>query len=82
MACGCPVASSTRASLGELVADAALTFDPEDPAAIARAIDHVTGDEALRERLRTAGLERACRFTWEAAAERHVQIYERALRGG
>jgi len=82
MACGCPVASSTRASLGELVGDAALTFDPADPAGIARAIDQITGDEALRERLRAAGLERARRFTWEAAAERHLEIYERALRGG
>jgi glycosyltransferase involved in cell wall biosynthesis len=80
MACGCPVASSTRASLGELVGDAALTFDPEDPVAIAGAIDRVTGDEPLRERLRGAGLERAARYTWEAAAARHRQVYERALR--
>jgi glycosyltransferase involved in cell wall biosynthesis len=78
MACGCPVASSTRASLGELVAGAAVTFDPEDPAATAAAIDSITGDHALRERLRSAGLERASRYTWVAAAERHVAAYRRA----
>ncbi|HEY2602622.1 MAG TPA: glycosyltransferase family 1 protein [Thermoleophilaceae bacterium] len=78
MACGCPVASSPRASLGELLADAALTFDPEDPAAIAAAIDRVTGDKTLRERLRSAGLERAGRYTWEAAAAGHVAAYQRA----
>jgi glycosyltransferase involved in cell wall biosynthesis len=82
MACGCPVASSTRASLGELVEGAALTFDPEDAAYIARAIDQVTGNEGLRERLRTAGLERAGQYTWDVAARRHVEIYQRALRAG
>jgi glycosyltransferase involved in cell wall biosynthesis len=79
MACGCPVASSTRASLRELVDGAAETFEAEDPESIARALDRVASDEALRERLRTAGLSRAAGFTWEAAARRHTELYERTL---
>ena len=39
MACGCPVASATSASLAELVSGAALELDPSDPASIAAAID-------------------------------------------
>jgi glycosyltransferase involved in cell wall biosynthesis len=78
MACGCPVASSTRAALGEVCDDAALPFDPEDPESIAAAIDRVTSDESLRSSLRTRGLERASAFTWKASAERHRAIYERA----
>jgi glycosyltransferase involved in cell wall biosynthesis len=79
MACGCPVAASPRGSLGEVCGDAALMFDPESPEEIADALDRLAADAALRERLRAAGLERAARFTWRAAAERHVQVYRRAL---
>jgi glycosyltransferase involved in cell wall biosynthesis len=78
MACGLPVAASRAGSLGEVVADAALAFDPLDAAAIADAIDRVAGDEGLRERLRDAGLRRAASFTWERAAREHVAAYERA----
>jgi alpha-1,3-rhamnosyl/mannosyltransferase len=78
MACGVPVASSPRASLAEVVGDAAVTFDPDDPAAIASAIDRVTGDDAERARLVAAGRERAARFTWERSARAHVGAYERA----
>lgn len=78
MACGCPVASSTRGSLGEVCGDAVVPFEPEDPAAIADAIDRVTGDDALRGRLREAGLLHARRFSWTEAATRHRAIYARA----
>ncbi len=78
MACGLPVAVSNRASLPEVCGPAALTFDSSSPDATAVAIAKVTGDEDLRTRLRAAGFARAAGFTWGAAAERHVAIYERA----
>ena len=78
MACGCPVASSGRTSLAEVTGDAALRFEPESPESIAEAIDDLAGDPGLRERLRQGGLERASRFSWRVAAERHRAIYERA----
>jgi glycosyltransferase involved in cell wall biosynthesis len=79
MACGCPVAASASGSLGEVCGEAALTFDPASPEAIAAALDSVVSDAGLRERLRAGGLSRAAEFTWRAASERHVQVYERAL---
>ena len=75
MACGVAVAASDRGALAEVCDDAALLFDPEDGAAIADAIRRVTSDEALRGRLRAAGPARAARFTWRAAARRHVEAY-------
>jgi glycosyltransferase involved in cell wall biosynthesis len=78
MACGCPVASSTRGSLAEVVGDAALAFDPESAGEIAAAITRVADDRSLREELRAAGIENAVRFTWSEAARRHVELYERA----
>lgn len=77
MACGCPVASSTRGSLAEMVGEAVLGFDPEDPAAIAAAIERIATDEELRSRLAALGPAHAAGFSWEAAAARHVELYGR-----
>ena len=78
MACGCPVASSTRGSLAEVVGDATLRLDPESVEDIAAAIARVVEDDVLRERLREEGLARARTFTWERAARRHAELYELA----
>jgi glycosyltransferase involved in cell wall biosynthesis len=79
MARGVPVATSGRSSLAEVAGDAALVFDPEDVGAIRAAIERLLADEGERERLRTAGLQRASGFTWERTAELTAAAYERAL---
>jgi glycosyltransferase involved in cell wall biosynthesis len=79
MARGVPGACSDRASLPEVAGGATLLFDPSDPAAIRDAIERLLGEEALRERLRTAGLERAAQFSWERCAAETAAAYERAL---
>jgi glycosyltransferase involved in cell wall biosynthesis len=76
MACAVPVAASTGGSIGEVCGDAALLFDPLETEAITEAIGRVTRDEPLRTRLRAAGPPRAARFTWAAAARRHIEAYE------
>ena len=77
MACGCPVVSSSHASLDEASGTAAVRADPEDPAAIAAAIEQALGD---RERLAAAGLEHAEGFTWRAVGEIFLRGYEEAAR--
>ncbi len=79
MACGCPVAASTGGSLPEVTGDAALLAPPEDEAGWADALRRLASDEALRERLSTAGIERARSFTWRACAERTLAAYRQAL---
>jgi glycosyltransferase involved in cell wall biosynthesis len=81
MACGCPVASSLHHSLAEVCGDAALELDPDDPVSIAGAIEALTSDRDLRERLVAAGLDRAARFSWRHAAARHRDVYARATSG-
>jgi glycosyltransferase involved in cell wall biosynthesis len=76
---GVPSACSDRASLPEVAGDAALHFDPADPAAIAGAIERLLGDEALRADLRERGLARAEEFSWERAAAQTAASYRRAL---
>lgn len=79
MACGCPVAASTRAALGEVCGGACLAFEPELVESTAAAIGRVVLDESLRSELREAGLERARSFSWEDAARRHADVYQRVL---
>ncbi len=76
MARGVPVACSDRASLPEVAGDAALLFDPDDPSAIAAAIEQLLADA---EPWVTRGRERVKQFTWRRTAELTLASYERAL---
>ncbi len=69
MQCGVPVLASRRGSLPEVIGDAGLFFDPENPAEIAACVLGFLADPALRARLREAALARARSFSWERAAE-------------
>jgi glycosyltransferase involved in cell wall biosynthesis len=55
---------------------AALEVDPLDVKAIATALVQASSDERTRSRLVTAGLELTAELTWEAAARRHVELWE------
>jgi glycosyltransferase involved in cell wall biosynthesis len=76
MACGTPVVASRIASLAEVGGDAALYVDPRDPAAIAAAIQSLAQDGALHQRFQRAGLERAQRFSWTAAAQALRAVFD------
>ena len=72
MACGCPVASSSAASLPEIYGNAARLFDPTSVEDMVAAIEEVLDQpEPWRER----GLARAATFTWEATARAHDDVY-------
>ncbi|MFL5906852.1 MAG: glycosyltransferase family 4 protein [Solirubrobacterales bacterium] len=65
---GLPVASSSATGLPEVVGDAGLLFDPEDPAAIADRVLALWSDSALRSRLAHRGRERAALFSFDRTA--------------
>lgn len=77
---GVPVACSGRGALAEVAGDAALLFDPESEPAIAAAIESLLSDPSLADRLRSAGVRQAQRFSWGATAAGTLAAYERALR--
>lgn len=63
MSAGVPVACSNTASLPEVVADAAILFDPRVPTQIMQAMMSLVDDEVLRARLIQAGQRRAVEFS-------------------
>ncbi|GAC1542244.1 MAG: glycosyltransferase family 1 protein [Herpetosiphon sp.] len=69
MQCGVPVVTSNRASLPEVVGDAAVLVDPDDVDALANALLQVARDANLRDELRHRGLEQAQCFSWGVTAE-------------
>lgn len=77
MACGTPPVVSNRSSLPEVVGDAGLLVDPDDPAALAGALRALLADSALRADLRARGLARAATFTWERTATTALELYRR-----
>lgn len=78
MACGTPVIVGNRASLPEVVGDAALMIDPFSMQTLAQALDEVMSNSALAQRLTRAGPVRAELFSWDKAAARTLQVLDQA----
>ncbi len=70
MAVGVPVVASNRGALPEIVGDAGLLVNPDDPAAIAKAVDRMLGDERFARECAIRGRARSREFTWAASASR------------
>ena len=80
MRCGVPVIAANATSLPEVAGDAALYRDPFDVDDIARAMERMWADGALREKLSKDGLERAKRYTWDRTAQGVWNSLERLVR--
>ena len=77
MAAGKAVLASRVGGVPEIVQDGetGLLVPAEDASALAEAIDRLTGDVSLRQRLGAAGKERAKAFDWNAIAAQYLDIY-------
>jgi glycosyltransferase involved in cell wall biosynthesis len=80
MACGAPVVCSHCGSLPEVAADAACLIDPENPEALATAMDRVLSNPELAADLSARGLHRAAQFTWARTARQTRAAWADALR--
>ncbi len=77
MACECPVVCSNMTSLPEVAGDAAILVDPRDAGGLAEVMYWVLTDEAARADLKQRGLRRSECFTWEATADKTLQVFEK-----
>ncbi|WP_227375261.1 glycosyltransferase family 4 protein [Haladaptatus halobius] len=73
---GTPVVTSDRSSLPEIVGDAALTANPQNPSTLADAIRHLWFDPDVYERYRRRGRQQACRFSWSRTALEIAAVLE------
>ena len=82
MAAGCAIVAPDMPNIRELLDDGqtAVLFDPENPRALALAIEKLIGDAALRRRLGQGAREAMTRrrLTWDGNAERTVALFGRA----
>lgn len=81
MACGAPVVAANNSSIPEVAGDAALLVDAESPTSIARAMERVLSDAALRDELVVRGLQRAASFSWQRCARETVAVYQKCYTG-
>lgn len=79
-AAGCPVITADRGPIPEFAGNAALLVDASDTWVLADAMERIYYDTDERDRLIRDGYERARGFTWVAAAERTLGVYERLMR--
>lgn len=82
MACGVPVIAADRSSLPEVVGDAGLLIDPEDPFDLAAALARLLDDAELRAELGRRGVERARRFSWPLGARRLADLFDAVIARG
>jgi glycosyltransferase involved in cell wall biosynthesis len=79
MSCGAPVAASNTTSIPELLGDLDATFDPAEPADIARCVQEVIDSPEKLDALRERSRRRVELYTWDRVAKHTVEGYERAM---
>jgi glycosyltransferase involved in cell wall biosynthesis len=79
MSAGVPVVASARGSLPEIVSEAGLLVDPDDPESLTDAIARLVNDATLRATCAQRGLDRARQFSWAQTARDVRRAYEDAI---
>jgi glycosyltransferase involved in cell wall biosynthesis len=77
MQCGAPIVASSRASIPEILGDAGLIFDLEEPGRFTEHLRCVLEHESIRRELSGKALRQARRFSWRDTARQTVAVYER-----
>lgn len=79
MARNCPVASSDRSSLPEILGEAAIYFNPEDKDDMVEKIERLLNDNKLRESLIAEGLKQVKKYSWWECANETLGVYKQIL---
>jgi len=78
MAWGCPVVAARASSLPEVGGEAALYFEPGNPEDLAAQLERLDS-AGTRQALIAAGRAREALFTWDAAVEKTLAVYQSVL---
>jgi glycosyltransferase involved in cell wall biosynthesis len=83
MASGLPIACSNRGPMPELLGDAGVYFDPENPDDIARAVRELIASPGLRSALAEVSFKHVQAYSWQRCADEtlHFLAAAAAVRG-
>ncbi|NTW30087.1 MAG: glycosyltransferase family 4 protein, partial [Candidatus Moranbacteria bacterium] len=76
---GIPVIAADRGSLPEILGDAAIFFDPDDPESLPEKVRSILEDRDLAQEFARRGRERSGMFRWKDMAGSTLSAYRRAL---
>lgn len=79
MTAGVPVVAANRGSLPEVLDGAGLLVEPDEPEAIAAAIERLIDDAALAAASSAKGVQRATHFSWPRTAQAVYATYQQAM---
>lgn len=79
MALGCPVACSETPVFREVYGEAVLYFNPKDCKDIARVIQDLLENRALKERLVQLGFGQTRKYSWRKLAKQTLEVYNSLL---
>lgn len=79
MSFSCPVLSSDRGSLPEILSDAALYINPDDERDIVDKMEKISFDDSLRQKFIARGSERVQDFSWDKCAAETMSVYADSL---
>lgn len=82
MNAGCPIIAADLPYAHDVVADAALYFDPNDSHSIEQTVDKVLQSDNMRQRLINSGKERLFIYTYAKISEKIAQVFEDAIKHG
>lgn len=75
MACGVPVIAANISAIPEVISDAGLLFDPNDPDELRAKIEAILSNQNLRKKLIQKGLQRVKTFSWEKCAKETLAVF-------
>ena len=79
MMAGRPVICSPLGAMPELVKDKGMILKENTPQHLAKALEQLIEDQGLRDRLGKAGPPYAGQFSYQAAAQAHLSLFNKLL---
>lgn len=79
MMAGLPICASNRSSIPEVLGDAGLLFEPDNPQDMAGSIQRILDHSELRAQLIGAGKTRVERFDWDVSARSVLEVFRECL---
>jgi glycosyltransferase involved in cell wall biosynthesis len=79
MTLGVPVVAANRGSLPEVLGGAGVLVEPDDPDALASALERMIEDAAHAAECAAKGVRQAATFRWDATARRVYGVYRQAI---